>query len=226
MNCFKRSILALALAITTPFATAGIEPFAVRLDNDNGLSYTPPAGKVFVIQHVFARQVNVPANHVFYLKNPAGVRIPYAPLRDTNTSTQPGSFMTEMLNPVLVPSGWTLEINSLTFNTDVFNYSFFGVLADESDLYVQNTAPPAIEPIRVAEVDANNVEVETQSQSARPTVTKVEVSTDLENWEEGEATVTNEGNGKQKFLLAKNGEDKQFFRFQTVKVRGFSLFGN
>lgn len=161
------------LLATLPLCSFGIEPVIFKLDDNPKITYTVPAGKVLLLEHI----VSAKSTSYEYIN-------PIFTLRTTNSSytisiyadpnIHPLRGLISFDRPLKIPENTEIEASD-TGDTD--GYTIFGMLAEPTELYAN------IETQSEGMLCQNgNFSFDVMAASARPGKIKLQGSTDLVDW--------------------------------------------
>lgn len=209
-----RSLLSLVLAlfaVGVPLSSqAEVEAITFRLDNNVAPSYTVPAGKVFLLEW-YSRDYSVDGGLNDVVVGIGGGSILFRDfVREAVGNTNPES-SGYFLKPLRFPQGASISTAEPPDVTE-FATIFIGLLIDTADLYA--TVPSEFKQTGVA---SGQIAATLKQSSPRPTVVKVESSTDMETWTpDPTATVANTSDKTEKQVTVAANTPAKFVRAKVI----------
>lgn len=188
-----------ALMATSLNAYSGVEATNFLLQCDAGgnatITYQTPPGKVLVLQHIIRESAT---SEVRCTLSQAGL------LTYTLCSGSPEH---TTFSPAYLIVGDAQGSGELKLVNGSNNWAVVvGLLADQSDMYA--SIPSQFTDGMYAN---GNMTLGVQLASARPSIMKIDKSSDLSSWLPAQASIFNQGGGQLEAIVSAN-EPKQFFR--------------
>ena len=162
-------------------ARADVTAVNINLDDTNP-SYTVPAGKVLLLEHLLWRLESESTNQTISIRFPGAANVHI----QSFSSEEPD--MTSYARPLRLSAGVTV-LSLINVNVDWRDVTLVGLLVDPEDLYA---AKIPVDLDGSLNVGGTAVAAVAKFSSPRPRAVKVVSSTDLEDFTEEEAATVTE----------------------------------